>query len=525
MTFREKYEHQWLSRLRTLPEPVFRECVLRAQRGERAVAIARWLLSVADRGDLRNVTNVHTMRRYTEVLRTHVLRAKKNLPPTPVTTKELELMVEQERRRIDNEVAIHGGPLQREQPPAGNPDAAAQNNGHSSRRHTPSMIEYLVQRNAETSEQIVWLNSVAQLNWERLHLALLVEEKKEVPIAETTKISQQIIKAAEATTRAILANNQINKMKAEASKPDCLNCDFGTFREETDDESADARGNGSTTRPQSKAARETDSASAAHVDAEPPAPKRHSVSPNLLKLIQGINALSDHDRKAYPIILETAVELTYSFDMGSEEKPQLTADCTETLAWLQNSITAIMTGSSVTTNSTVREEPSGHSTQVANSAAETLRKSAAGQPSDLAETATSATLSESVPASVDPSTSKHSSTDLLREVAQEFGAAGKWFALKIYELEENYRKLPAAERAAVCSALEAKLIMAESKEMFRPGASENVIMMSSDDYVVVQEYARACSQLSREAILVAKGLEELATEIWNESCRVQNSRI
>ena len=69
MTFREKYANHWLARLRTLPEPVFRECVHRLQDGESAMAVTRWLLGVPDRGDLREVKKVHTMRRYLEVLR------------------------------------------------------------------------------------------------------------------------------------------------------------------------------------------------------------------------------------------------------------------------------------------------------------------------------------------------------------------------------------------------------------------------------------------------------------------------
>jgi len=98
--------------------------VRRLQDGEPAISVTRWLLTVPDRGDLHEVTKIHTMRRYLEVLRLRVLEAQKNAPPAAVTTKECKQLVEKERQRVDNDIAILGGPLKRETESASRPIAA-----------------------------------------------------------------------------------------------------------------------------------------------------------------------------------------------------------------------------------------------------------------------------------------------------------------------------------------------------------------------------------------------------------------
>jgi hypothetical protein len=238
-TFREKWAGNWLARLRRLPEPVFRECVRRLQEGDTAIAVARWLLTLPNRAGMQGVSNLHTMRRYLEVLRVRVRAAKKKVPLPAVTANQLKKMVEQERQGVDNEIAIEGGPMKREpEPILAPPDAPAEREpanviatgGEPMKyeeaspappppvrpedrpvRQTMSMIDYVVARNAKASDRRTWLSAVAESNWERLQLARWLEEKVKMPLAEATKISNVMISAADAYTRAELAG--ITKQK------------------------------------------------------------------------------------------------------------------------------------------------------------------------------------------------------------------------------------------------------------------------------------------------------------------------
>jgi hypothetical protein len=162
-TFAERYENNFLERLRTLPESVFRQCVFRLQDGESAISVARWLLTIQNRGGMQSVDKLHTLRRYMEILARHVRRLKINLPPPAVTTKELQEIVEQERRRVDNEIAIAGGPL----------------NGQ-----LQSIIDAMMNDHAKACDRRQWLQLTAAVNIKRLQLTHSLEEKCKLPLAE-----------------------------------------------------------------------------------------------------------------------------------------------------------------------------------------------------------------------------------------------------------------------------------------------------------------------------------------------------
>src|SRR5690242_4398858 len=52
-SFRQKWEEKWLRRLRTLPQPVFDECVRRLQKGASARSVAGWMQTQANLGGLQ----------------------------------------------------------------------------------------------------------------------------------------------------------------------------------------------------------------------------------------------------------------------------------------------------------------------------------------------------------------------------------------------------------------------------------------------------------------------------------------
>jgi hypothetical protein len=286
----------------------FRECVRRLQDGEPAISVTRWLLTVPDRGDLHEVTKIHTMRRYLEVLRLRVLEAQKNAPPAAVTTKECKQLVEKERQRVDNDIAILGGPLKRETESASRPIAARPEDASGKRAQT--MIEYLVARNAKNSERRNWLKATAEVNFERLQLARAVEEKINMPLSEKTKISQIMINAAEADTRAALAELPINKIKREEALAnfDAINLDD----------------------------KPVDKADAHTSDGEPKdAPQSASAatyraSPRLLEVIEVLASSSEELRAFAPLIYNFALAMMYGVDLigEQEDNPKQTTEPT-----------------------------------------------------------------------------------------------------------------------------------------------------------------------------------------------------
>jgi hypothetical protein len=193
-TFRETWGESWIAKLRTLPEALFQECVGRLQEGESAIGVARWLLTVPDRGGMKKVTNIHTMRRYLEVLRVRVREAKKKLPLPAVDPKKLRKLVAEESKRADNVVAISGGPMQ--PPPASKTDGQDE---------SASIVQFLVNENAKLGESKQWLRATAAINWERFKAGAEMEKRIKMPIDTVNRISQQIINCADACTRLDMA--------------------------------------------------------------------------------------------------------------------------------------------------------------------------------------------------------------------------------------------------------------------------------------------------------------------------------
>lgn len=192
--FREKWEENWLARLRTLPEPVYRECIRRLQGGEPAIATSRWLLDLPNRGGLQGVTKLHTMRKYLEVLRARVRAAKKKVPPPAVTAKQLKKIVEEECQRVDNVVAISGGPMQ--PPPVSKADGQDE---------PASIVQFLVNENAKLGESRHWLRATAAINWKRFKAGAAMEKLVGMPSDTVNRISQQITNCADACTRLDMA--------------------------------------------------------------------------------------------------------------------------------------------------------------------------------------------------------------------------------------------------------------------------------------------------------------------------------
>ena len=276
--FNERYENNFLVRLRTLPETVFRQCVFRVQDGESAISVARWLLAVPNRGGMQSVNKLHTLRRYVEILARHVLKLKMNSPPPAVTTKELQQIVEQERRRVDNEIAIAGGPL----------------NGRFQ-----SMINDMMNHHAKACDRRRWLQATVAMNLQRLQLTHFLEEKLKAPIAEGTKISQVIIQAAEADMRAELADLNIRKAKQaeNAQQFGAFELDYGPVKKEQ----PEPMSNGSAVAAQSALGEPT-----------------YLVLPALSEFIDVLINMSPAERMITTAEIDFALNLIYSADVWSE---------------------------------------------------------------------------------------------------------------------------------------------------------------------------------------------------------------
>jgi hypothetical protein len=277
LTFNERYENNFLAKLRTLPEPIFRECVFRVQDGESAIAVARWLLAIPNRGGMQSVNKLHTLRRYVEVLARHVLKLKMNVPPAAVTPKELQQIVEQERRRVDNEIAIAGGPL----------------NGQ-----VQLMINDMMNQHAKASDRRLWVRATAAVNLQRLQLAVYTEEKAK-PIAEATKISQVIIQAAEADMRLELADLNVRKAKQDAENEDlygAINCA------------------GELVKGQPAAVNSGPAPGTQSAVAEP----TYFVLPAMSEYIEALINISPAGRMITNAVIDSALELMYSADVWRE---------------------------------------------------------------------------------------------------------------------------------------------------------------------------------------------------------------
>jgi hypothetical protein len=143
---------------------------------------------------MQGVTNIHTMRRHLEVLRVRVRAARKNVPRPAVIVKQLKKIVEEECQRVDNVVAISGGPMQ--PPPVSKPDGQDE---------SASIIQFLVNENAQLGECKNWLRAAAAINWKRLQAGVAIEKRLKMPLDCVNRISQQLINATDAYTRADMA--------------------------------------------------------------------------------------------------------------------------------------------------------------------------------------------------------------------------------------------------------------------------------------------------------------------------------
>lgn len=278
-TFNERYEDNFLARLRTLPEPAFRQCVYRLQDGESAISVARWLLAVPNRGGMQRVDKLHTLRRYMEILARQVLRLKKHAPPSALTTKELQQIVEQEHQRVENEIAIAGGPL----------------NGQFQ-----SMINDIMNHHAKACDRRLWLQATVAMNLRRLQLANFLEEKLKTPILEGTKISQVIIQAAEADMRAELADLNIRKARQDENAKL-----FGAITLDDVDEQPEPVSNASAPAAQSAVGECT-----------------YRVSPTLSEIIETFINNSPAQRMTAAAVINLALAWIYSADLLRETEEE-----------------------------------------------------------------------------------------------------------------------------------------------------------------------------------------------------------
>jgi len=463
MTFRQRYFDHWLEKVRTLPEPVFRECVRRLQDGEAAISVGRWLVTVPKRGGLQDVTKIHTMRRYIEALRVAVLGAQKGAPPAGVTTKELNKAVEAERRRVDNSIAIMGGPLKREPASASPPPAARPED--ASGRSTLTMIEYLVKRNAKNSERRDWLKAIAEINFGRLQLVRFLEEKMKLPLNEGTKISQIMINRAEADSRAALADLQIKKAKQQEAIDN-----FGAIT--IDDEppaTKPAHAHG-----ESSDVPQNDNEHGESSDAPPNiVAATYTASPRLLEAIEVRASSSEEALTLASFVCHMALNMMYAVDVIGGDDDKATAE---------------------------HMQPTPAKTVASTGITEKAQAAAAEHP---------------VACRVSPEDSWEAELgtidkDSLQRAAKRF-AEGLPVVIKASP----------SDREAVASVFELMLIIMESGNIFEiqdqaangTGGSPRRWKVTPENFEIVKEFVATCQNLSPEARALAMKIQALASEI------------
>lgn len=189
ISFRQKWAESWLRRLRTLPEPAYRQAVARLQRGDTARAVAVWLVTLANRGGMQSVTSVWTAEKYLQVLRERVREAMKKLPLPVVDHKKIGKLMAEERKRIDNVIAISGGPLNRETPPdADKPPAEIVQSIPPPKRRRRTKVEQLVADNAEAWRMLSWVNYALDSIHEGLELCAYWEDKFTMPLEQSNRL-------------------------------------------------------------------------------------------------------------------------------------------------------------------------------------------------------------------------------------------------------------------------------------------------------------------------------------------------
>jgi hypothetical protein len=208
--FRDKWADHWMARVRTLPPTIYRECCRRLLEGQPAVSVAAWLLTVPNRGSLRTIDNLGSMRRYLELLRNVLREAEKkvkpSIPPLPLDPRQVRKLLKDDRRRLDNVVAINDAVSgAQDEPKPEPPPPAVAKPAVPRKRERRTIEERMVEACLRIRGAQEWNAYVMLGIHDRLELCAVMEEELQMPMQEATRLLHAGVANINALTRAKLA--------------------------------------------------------------------------------------------------------------------------------------------------------------------------------------------------------------------------------------------------------------------------------------------------------------------------------